>query len=398
MQPTKVLISGASIAGPTLAFWLHRYGFDVTVVERSSSLRLGGQNIDVKGPAREVLQRMGLEEEVLAANTGEIGLQFVDSNNNVKAAFPKDSAGSFTSEIEILRGDLAQILFEHTQSDVNYLFGDFITELSQGDGDVEVTFASGKTESFHLVIAADGIRSKTRHLMFGDEPTINFLGLYTAYLTIPKQPTDTAWARWYNAPRARVLLLRPDNKGSARASFNFLSPERAYEELSGEKQKELLKRKLADAGWEAPRLVEEIDRGRDVYFDAIGQVKAPSWSKGRLAMVGDAAYCPSLLTGMGTSLAIVGAYILAGELSKHQDYQKAFAAYEALLRPYVEDIQQLPPGVPWLVYPRTKRGVALLNRIVGLFASKAFKKISKIFAGKGKQSENDDFVLPDYGN
>jgi 2-polyprenyl-6-methoxyphenol hydroxylase-like FAD-dependent oxidoreductase len=394
MQSKKVLVSGASIAGPSLAFWLQKYGFEVSVVERSPSLRLGGQNIDVKGAARKIAQKMGIEEAILGANTGEVGLQFVDRNNNVRAAFPKSEVGSFTSELEILRGDLVEILYECTKNNVEYRFGDSIAALSETEDGVTVTFASGQTEKYFLVIAADGIRSKTRTLIFGDEPTLEYLGLYTTYFTIPRRPTDSNWARWYNATRSRVILLRPDNKGTTRASFNFLAPHRAYEDLASATQKEVLKKKLADAGWEAARLAEELDRSEDVYFDAVSQVKAPRWTKGRFAMVGDAAYCPSPLTGMGTSLAILGAYVLAGELAQTDDYRQAFAAYEKRLRPYVESVQRLPPGVPWIVYPRTRRGVALLNRIIRFFASRTVKSVFKLFQGRGESEE--EFVLPEY--
>lgn len=224
MKYKKILVSGASIAGPTLAYWLRRYDFDVTVVERSPELRLGGQNIDVKGLAKEIAQKMGIEEQILAANTTEIGTRFVNIKNQTVAEFPKDDPQGLTQELEILRGDLVKILYDHTKNNVRYIFGDEITNLDQRIDNVVVTFASGKTDIFDLVISAEGIGSKTRKLVFGDEIKFKYLGLYTVYLTISRANTDGRWARWCNTAGGIVFLLRPDNYGTTRASVTFCRP------------------------------------------------------------------------------------------------------------------------------------------------------------------------------
>lgn len=393
----KVLISGASIAGPTLAFWLAEYGFDVTVVERSKSLRLGGQNLDVRGAGRAIARMMGIEKEILAANTGEIGLQFVNRENKVEAAFPRDGADGFTSEAEILRGDLVNILYQHTKDKAKYVFGKYITAIDQGKDTVTITFNDDSSEVFDLLIAADGVRSTTRQLLFGDEPKVKFIGLYNAWYTIPKKATDSKWARWYTAPGSRVMVIRPDNHGTTRASFSFLSEDKNYQNLSDGEQKKILKEKLSDAGWEADRLMEEIDKNEDVYFDGISQIHAPRWFSGRAGMIGDAAYCPTPLTGMGTTLAIVGAYLLAGELGRHDQHEAAFAAYEKRMRPFVEDVQRLPPGVPWLAHPKSKFGVSVVNTVAGILASSPVKKISKLFGSKEKDVTKDKIELPDFG-
>ncbi|MDO7874402.1 FAD-dependent monooxygenase [Hymenobacter sp. ASUV-10] len=391
-----ILIAGASIAGPTLAYWLTTYGFRVVVVERAPALRLGGQNIDINGPGRKVVRLMGVEDRIRAANTGELGLQFIGPQGEVAAAFPKDGEVSGTRELEILRGDLVDILYNHTRQDVEYRFGDSIAGLAQQADGVAVTFASGRTEAFQLVVAADGVRSGTRRLAFGNEPQFKYLGLYTAYLTIARQPTDTAWWRWYTAPASRVLMLRPDNHGTTRASVAFLESQAAYENCSPAEQKAVLQAKLAGAGWEADRIRRAIDEGADVYFDQVGQIIAPRWSAGRVALVGDAAYCPSPLTGKGTTLALVGAYVLAGELARHARPEDAFAAYEQKLRPYVTKVQQLPPGVPGLAYPSSKLGVTVLNTLAGAFASGPVQKIVGLFSSRAADAEEDDFTLPDY--
>ncbi|WP_041258008.1 FAD-dependent monooxygenase [Fibrella aestuarina] len=396
MTKPTVLIAGASIAGPTLAFWLTRFGYQPTIVERADALRLGGQNIDISGAAQQVVRLMGIEDAIRVANTGELGVRFVDETNATKAELPKGESSIGTRELEILRGDLAQILYDLTSDKVEYLFGDQITALTDEETGVKVTFQQGSRRRFDLVICADGIRSRTRSLVFGEEPVIKPLGLYTSYFTVPRTATDSAWARWYNAPRSRVVFLRPDNVGTTRASFSFLSEPKGYERLPMAEQKAILKQTFADAGWEAPRLLAALDDNTDIYFDGISQVKAPRWSKGRCAMVGDAAYCPSPLSGMGTSLAIVGAYVLAGELAQHADYRQAFAAYENRLRPFVEEVQSLPPGVPWVAHPKTRLGIAVFNAGIRLISSRFAQRIAALFNRKSDSPTNDSFVLPDY--
>ncbi len=191
-------------------------------------------------------------------------------------------------------------------------------------------------------------------------------------------------------------MLRPDNHGTIRASFTFLSDDERYINWNDEEQKNLLKEKLSGAGWEEHRLMSAIDANTEVYFDGLSQVRARRWFDGRAGMIGDAAYCPTPLTGMGTSIAIVGAYLLAGELSRHQNHEDAFSAYEQRMRPYVEKIQKLPPGVPWLAHPKSKFGVKLVNAVAGIIASKPIKKLGRLFGGKEKDVTKDDIELPKF--
>lgn len=392
-MPTRsVLISGASIAGPALAYWLHRYGFRTTIVERADQLRLGGQNIDLRGAGRAVARRMGIEAELFAASTGEQGVRFVDARDRTIAEFPAgtDATGGATAELEILRGELARILYEHTRATSEYIFGDQITHLHDRPDHITATFKRAAPRSFDLVIAADGIRSRPRALVFADEPKIRELGLLTAYLTIPRVATDSAWARWYNAPGGRSITLRPDNLGTTRATLSFLSAPRHADTL--EQQRDLLQRSFHDAGWEAPRILAAVQQSTDLYFDSIGQVLAPSWSRGRFALAGDAAHCPSPISGMGTTLALVGAYILAGELHRHRDHKAAFAAYEQRLRPYVTRAQQLPPGAPRIAHPRTRAGILLFNTALRIAASRPARALGgQLFAPPA-----DTLELPDY--
>lgn len=394
MDHRTVLISGASIAGPALAFWLARYGFRPVIVERADALRLGGQNIDVHGAARKVVRRMGIEGDIRAATTGEQGLRFVDEHNVTKAEFPagKSDTEGFTKELEILRGDLASILYERTRDTTEYVFGNQIDSLQDHGDRVRVSFAHGAERDFDLVVAADGIRSRTRTLIVGDEPRIRSLGLYGCWFTIPRGGSDGAWARWYHAPGSRSILLRPDNVGTTRASLWFLSPPPSgYERSSVAEQKALMARIYADADWESPRVLAGLADAEDVYFDAISQVMAPRWSRGRAALVGDAAYCPSPVSGMGANLSLVGAYVLAGELSRHSHHRDAFAAYEMLMRPYVDQAQKLPPGVPRIAHPKSRFGISLLQMVLRLASSPLWRRFEGPFG-----SSADKFELPDY--
>lgn len=390
----NVLISGASIAGPALAFWLNRYGFRTTIVERSPELRLGGQNVDIQGAGREVIRRMGLEDEVSAARTPEKGLRFVDANDVVKAEFPAGTSDSaaFTQEVEILRGDLAKILYDRTCRSTEYVFGDQIVELHDEGSKVCVGFKHGAERDFDVVVAADGIRSTTRTLIVDDEPVIRALGLNSAYFTIPRAASDSDWARWYHAPGGRSIFLRPDNQGTIRASLWFTSPARGYETLAAAEQKEVAIKAFSDAGWEAPRVLDGLTNANDAYFDAIGQVIAPRWSNGRAVLVGDAAYCPSPVTGMGTTLSIVGAYILAGELGRHAELHDAFTAYEEIMRPFAEASQKLPPGVPQVAHPKTRLGVGVLHTVLRIVSSSLFVRAE----GGLRSPAADKIELPDY--
>ena len=358
-----VLISGASIAGPTLAYWLHRHGMKPIIVERSDGIRPGGQTVDLRGAGRTVAQRMGIEEAVRSASTGEEGVAFVDADNVIQAAFPVGGSGGegFVAELEILRGELADLLYERTRDDTEYLFGDRISALADGPDQIVASFDRGPDRAVDLVVAADGIGSRTRRLVLGAETTIRSLGTYTAYLTIPRADTDGSWARWYNAPGGRVIALRPDNRGTTCALLTFLSGPRGYENLDLDGQKHLLRRTFADAGWEVQRVLDALDDAPDLYLEQTGQVRASSWSRGRFALLGDAGYCASPISGMGTSLALVGAYVLAGELARQPDHRDAFAAYESVMRPYVGRAQRLPPFTPRAALPRSRAGIRVLN-------------------------------------
>lgn len=378
MGHRTVLIAGASIAGPALAYWLHRHGMTAIVVERAPALRPGGQTVDLRGAGRTVAQRMGLEEAVRARSTGERGVRFVDGRGRVRAAFPAEAFGGEgpVAELEILRGELAALLYERTRETAEYVFGDEVTGLADDGDRVRVAFEHGADRTVDLLVAADGLRSRTRDLAFGDTTRIRPLGLCMAYFTIPRLPTDGAWARWHNAPGGRTVMLRPDNLGTTRALLSFLTGTRGYDRLTPDRQRGLLRRVFAGVGWEAPRVLADMMTSADFYFESIAQVHMPRWSRGRVAVVGDAGYCASPVSGMGTSLALVGAYVLAGELARHRCHRDAFAAYEAVMRPYAEQAQHLPPGVPRIASPRTRAGIRLLTAALRLASRPAAARVA----------------------
>ncbi|MFZ7088807.1 FAD-dependent monooxygenase [Curtobacterium sp. RRHDQ10] len=400
MTGPRVLIAGASIAGPALAFWLHRYGYATTIVERVPALRTGGQNVDVRGAGREVARRMGIEDDIRAATTGEVGTRFLGAGGRTIAEFPAGTtdSGGATAELEILRGDLAQLLVDRTVGHTDYRFGDRIVGIAQHDDGVVVSFEHAPDESFDLVVAADGIGSSTRRIVFGDEPTIRSLGLETSYATIPRTRSDDDWWRWYNAPGGRSITLRPDSHGTIRAALSFVtdrtrSASRA-ERRTVDEQRARLRSVFSDAGWEAQRVLDGFDAAEDLYFESIGQVRAPRWSSGRVGLVGDAAYCASPVSGMGTSLSIAGAYVLAGELAAHVHHRDGFRGYERVMRPYVDQAQQLPPGVPRVANPRSRAGVAAFGVAVRIAATPVIGKLG----GRFFTPPADKIDLPDYAH
>jgi 2-polyprenyl-6-methoxyphenol hydroxylase-like FAD-dependent oxidoreductase len=393
-EKKRILITGGSIAGCSLAWWLSRGDFDVTVLERHATFRDGGQNIDVRGAAREVVRKMGLEEGVSASGTGEAGIRFVDERNETLAEFGVEDTGSEgpTAELEILRGDLARLLFDACSERVNFRFGDKITSIDDGEGSAAVSFESGGTETFDLVIVAEGAGSSTRELVFPGENEPRTLDVTMGYFTIPKGPSDTDFCRIYTAGEGRSIWLRPDNKGTTRAILTVQKAPSGEDELGVGEQKNFLRERFAGAGWETPRVLAGFEQADDFYFDVLRQVKMPRWSKGTVVLAGDAAWCATPISGMGTTLAIVGAYVLAGELVNGGDVSEALDRYEEIMRPFVEKAQDVPKSAPKFLQPQSRFGVALQHIVLRVADLALVKKsLSKVMG-----SQADDFELPNY--
>lgn len=338
-----VLISGASIAGPALALWLHRYGFEATIVERAAELRPGGYKVDLRGTAVEVCKRMGIMDEVRANSTDMQTGSYVDTNNRTVGEMSAEIFGGRTGDDdEIMRGDLARILHERTRDDVEYLFGDSIASLTEDADGVLVTFERSAPRRFDLVVGADGMHSHTRRLIFGDERQFKrHLGAYISIFTAPNDLKLDRHEAYHALPDKLVCAYSSRGQTTAKNMFVFASPELAYDHRDTAAQKAILTRTFAaDRSWEIPRLLTNAAAADDFYFDSIGVIEMDRWSRGRVVLLGDAAHCTSPASGQGTGLALLGAYHLAGELAAADgDFETAFAAYEDHMRPGVEHTQ-----------------------------------------------------------
>jgi 2-polyprenyl-6-methoxyphenol hydroxylase-like FAD-dependent oxidoreductase len=335
----KILISGASIAGPALALWLARYGFEPTVVEIAPNLRGGGQAVDFRGPAHfAVLERMGVLDDLRARRTHGSPMTFVDERGRTRLRLPSDFAAG---ELEVLREDIARVYYEHgTRAGAQYAFGDSIAELSQRPDGVDVVFASGKREEYDLVIGADGVHSNVRKLAFPNGNYETHLGYYVATWELPNYLNLPPGSLNYNVPGRLVSVGRAYRDPSRAGAFvMFKSGPIAYDRHDIGQQKEILRSAFGDLGWETPRLLASLSQAKELYFDSISRVDIEPWSTGRIALVGDAA-CGATIGGMGTGTGTVAAYVLAGELAQAGgDHRVAFERYERLVRPYAQGTQ-----------------------------------------------------------
>ncbi|MFD5826150.1 FAD-dependent monooxygenase [Lentzea sp. NPDC060358] len=358
MTTRHAVVSGASIAGLSAAFWLRRTGWEVTVLERAESFRDGGQNVDVRGTAREVLARMGLTEAVRAQNTTETGTVFVDSAGRVLAELPSDGPDGATAELEVLRGDFARTILDNLPGGVEMVYGDTIAEVDEGseDTDVTITTASGRTLRADLLVIAEGVRSSTRDLLFGGLVDRRDLGIAIVFGTIPRTADDDRRWRWYTTTGGRQVHLRPDNHGTTRA---MLACTGDLGDLGRAEALRHFRDRFTDAGWESRRVLDGFDGSADVYVDQLTQIRMPTWHRGRVCLVGDAAWCVTPLGGGGASLALVSGYVLAAQLSTSPEAETALAAYEEWLRPLVDDVQNFPGWMVPFAYPRTALGLRL---------------------------------------
>ncbi|TDC99005.1 hypothetical protein E1292_33370 [Nonomuraea deserti] len=337
----KVLVSGASIGGPVLAHWLRRYGCDVTVVERAPAPRKGGQAVDVRGAAITVIAKMGVLDQVRARRTTMRGMSMVDCDGNeiMRSTEGTLSGGSFDSpDVEIMRDDLNEVLIGAT--DAGYRYGDSIATLTQDAQGVDVTFESGEQGRYDHVFGADGLHSNVRRLAFGEESRfVHHLGTYISFFTADNFLGLDHWQTWHNDAGMGAALFNDHDPAVMRVGLGFSAGPIAYDHRDTERQKRLVQEHCSAMRWEGPRLLEAMWKADDFYFDAMAQVKMERWSAGRVALVGDAGYCPSPMSGQGTSLAVVGAYVLAQELARSPE--TACDRYEERMRPFVDRNQAL---------------------------------------------------------
>jgi len=336
----SVLINGGGIAGPCLAFWLTRQGHAVTITEQARLLRTGGQAVDFRGPALVVLEEMGLLSQVRANATKMGPLVLVDRRGKQIGRLP---AEVISGELEIFWGDLAGILHEAVREDVDCRFGVRVTALADDAGRIEATFSDTSTGTYDLVFGADGLHSGVRSLIFGpDAQHVTQLGQHFGFFLMDNYLRLDHCGMALRLPGRTVALHATDPNKPARPSFFLADPQLVFDYRDTEANKRLFAERFAGMGWEIPTLLNGLAKAPDVYFDSIAQVHLSRYSRGRVCLVGDAAWCASPRSGMGTSLAVVGAYVLAHELrAACGDHAAAFAKYQQLLVPYVARCQKL---------------------------------------------------------
>lgn len=374
---TSVLISGAGVAGPTLAFLLARRGFRVTVVERSAAIRSSGAPVDVEGDALAVVEGMAVLPRLEQARTRATGLVFVDDRGRVAGRVPMQPPGG--RDIELPRGDLAQALYEASRDDAEYRFHDGIATLAQDPQGVNVIFESGAEERFDLVVGTDGFHSRVRQLAFGPESAfVRHLGLYVATLPVDglHEASDIVM---FNAP-GRSLTIHP-SRDRAMAAFIFRSPERT-DLVDAAAERRFVAEIYAGDGWKVPEVLAQLRDADDVYFDSVSRVDLDRWSSGRVTLLGDAASCVSLLGG-GTSLALLGAETLARALGEHEP-TVAFARYEEVHRRRVGPSQRGTDMAAALLIPATRTGIRVRNLATRFWPVAAgVSAVSRWIGGRG---------------
>jgi 2-polyprenyl-6-methoxyphenol hydroxylase-like FAD-dependent oxidoreductase len=345
-----VLISGASIAGLSTAFWLTKYGFKVTLVERASHIRPGGQAVDVRGPALEVAQRMGILDTIRDNSTKLKGMSVVDavSGKEIYRNMEQTLTGGRhdSADVEILRDDLCNVLFHAVGDQADYIFNDSIVTVDQDESGVNVTFSNAAPQRFDLVIGADGIRSNVRKIVFGDdEQFVRYLGHYVAIFTMPNYFELDHWEMIFQhkgTPLAVCIAKERESEARAYLGFSSDAPLQ-YDHRDVNSQKRLIwERAAPEVGGMISKIKELMQDSTNFYFDSVNQTIMDTWSKGRVALVGDAGYSVSLSLGQSTSVAMVGAYVLTGEIVSHKsNLQTAFNQYELELREYIVSNQNL---------------------------------------------------------
>ena len=393
----RILISGAGIAGPTLAYWLKHYGFEPTIVEAAPRLRTGGYVIDFWGAGFDVAERMGLLPRLQEKGYIVNEIRVVDRNGKRVAGFSADAFSRMTKGrfVSLPRGDLSASIFARIDGQVETIFGDSVERIEQSDNNVLVTFACGDVREFDLVIGADGLHSRTRELVFGAEGRFErYLGYKaTAFEVEGYRPRDELVYVMYTEVGQQVVRFAMRNDRTmffiTFADANVSTPN----DIQG--QKALLRMRFGSSGWECPQILDGLDGADEIYFDRVSQIQMDSrqglWSRGRVTLLGDAAFCVSLLAGQGSALAMVAAYILAGELRRaHGDYAKAFGRYQYVFGPFVRAKQKAALRLAGSFAPKSKLSLFIRNRVFDLMA---VPWIADFAVGR---EIADKLALPDY--
>jgi 2-polyprenyl-6-methoxyphenol hydroxylase-like FAD-dependent oxidoreductase len=395
MSAKTVLISGLGIGGPTLAYWLKAAGFEPTLIEHAPKLRTGGYVIDFWGLGYEIAVRMGLSDEIHRAGYHIREMRIVNPKGKRISGFGTNVFRELTGGryVTIGRSDLSRLLFETIEGNAEVIFGDEIVGLQQEAGSVEVTFRRGSRRQFDLVVGADGLHSIVRRLVFGPQDLFEkHLGyIVAAFEAGGYRPRDEDVYVTYSQP-GRMLGRVALNEDRTLFLFVFATDNDAQCEIADPAaQKAMLRRMFDDGKWETSRILAELECAKDVYFDRVSQIKMPTWSQGRIALVGDAAFCVSLMAGQGAALAMTAAYVMAGELGKSgQQYQTALKNYEQILRTFIESKQEGAARFASAFAPKTRWGLFLRNQIV---KASGIPGVARLSFGR---DIIDTLRLPDY--
>ncbi|KAJ5163908.1 Monooxygenase FAD-binding [Penicillium coprophilum] len=397
----KALICGGGVAGPALAYWLARLGHQVVIVERFPVLRATGAQIDLRGQGIEAVKRMGLVDAVREKLVDEAGITIVDSKGTVKATILANKSGkgaqSLTSEYEIMRGDLVRIFYEATKDKVEYIFGKTVDSFTENDQGVVAYFSDGSSDTFDILVGADGQGSHIRKNIqpSGAPDEYHQLGVHMAYWFVPRIETDSNMCKVYFSPGGRMIMSRSHNKTETQVYFLLMSNSEELRKIpkgSVEQQKYFWAESFRDAGWQAGRFIEGMNTTENWFCQNAVQIKTNTWHSGRIVLLGDAAHCPSPLTGLGTTSSLVGAYVLAGELSRNQNLPQAFRNYSMIMRPFIDEVQQVNIGWIRRMVPKSPWTISLFQSIVGLACFLRIPQVISRFSDDG----GGDWKLPDY--
>ena len=357
-QHKKVLVSGASFAGLTTAYWMNKMGYKVTVAEVGNHLKMGGTPVDIKGITVDIVKRMGLFEQIKANRVGPEKWEFKNTDDVSKHTILLENSPE--NEFEIERDVLLNMQFDLVKNDVDFVFNNSITDLQEKENFVEVTFKDGAQQQFELVFGCDGIHSAVRKIVFGHEAKyLHFLGQYFSIAIVNKLLVENGSYQMYAEPNKGVALYAYNNKTDIIFTFRP-DKEIAYDFRNQEQHKKIILEQFEGMGWRTAELQKELLYSTSFYFDKFCQTKMPSWTKGRIALVGDAGYCASPAAGMGGSLAIIGATALADAFEKHNgNFEAAFLAYNKDLRPFIEEVQTAAVEMLDKLLPRTEEEIQL---------------------------------------
>ena len=395
MDDRSILISGIGIAGPTLAWWLLKYGFDVTLVEKAPALRAGGYVIDFWGVGYDVAERMGLEPDLGREGYTVSELRMVDDKGLQVGGFDASLFARLTGGryVSLQRGDLARLIFQRIEGRCETIFGDSIARLDPDADGVTVSFDKGPERRFGLVIGADGLHSRVRRLVFGPEEQFEHpLGYAVAAFEITGyRPRDESVYVSYMVPGRQIarFAMRDD---TTLILAVFADPARQWPEAHDlAAQKALIAAAFGGQGWECDAIIAALDRCSDIYFDRVSQIRMPKWSSGRVCLVGDAAFSPSLMAGQGSALAMAAAYVLAGEIAAAAGRPDvAFGRYEQVLKDFITGKQKAAEGFAASFAPRTRFGITLARLLTRAFG---LPFVAEMSLGR---SLIDGLELPDY--